>query len=404
MRRSRSYGEQTFWERWFRLVNPAVSWSSFLERVFYQFFHKEFAMGKTFWLVLSLLGFGLFASIFVTYAIEEYRWQRMIAAINQLVELEEETKDKTDKFMKIITDFYGEGEFKEGDTRKQRHEEMRRLAHEGIEGLDEGVERVLDYIPTFTAFFQHERKTNVRNVLFALLSLVFTIFVMIAAVKTKKRLSREAAELVRQRSEMGASHASLVDREKKLRRQQDRLLTELKVLEEKRETFDHERRRFRREKKKSQHQRPQSGSEVQVADRSQDGLVTQTKKEANVPLSVETEAEATTLAPWKFWMTFSENDDGLLLPQEKDQFIKVLESILKEAHYPELNMELVFKRFLWLIKRLERSQRIGQVHHGELDGWTKFKVTRKHRFFLVRTGEREARFIPIPRKEAYRRR
>lgn len=364
-------------------------------------------MGKLFWVVLCCLGFGLFASVFATYSYEEYRWHFAVSSVEVMATRIKETNEKVDDLLKILREF-GEQEKAKGVAAKQEdHDKMVEITLGAIERTSKSFKETSGILPILADFFDRERKTNLRNFLFLVLSLAFTVFITVAAVKTKKRFSKEAAELAKQRDEIGRSNANLMDRYQKLRREQDRLSAESNALEKLRETFEQERRRFRREAAKFQHERQQSGNEDLPADHERDGAV-EILPDANVrPATVdkETEAPAATLAPWRFWLASSQNDEGHPLPQEKDDFIAALEPALAKAKLRSLKAERIYKSFLLLIECLEKRQRIGEIGYTELEGWKKWRIGLNHRLFFLRIGEREVRFLPpVPRKDSYIRR
>ena len=371
----------------------------------YRFFYKEFAMGKSFWVVLCLFAVCLFASVFATFSIEEYRWQRVTTSLNDLVESMKTRSEQRDELIKSLR-LLGEGvDAREMEITQEQKKKMGKIALDAIAKIDEGEEEFWEFIPGLQAFFNQERKTNFRNLLFSALTLAFALFVVVAAVKTKKHFSREAVELTRQRNEIERSNASLADREQKLRREQDRLSAESSALEKLRETFDQERRKFRREVAIFQHKHRQSGKADLPANHGRDGPATpQTPKEAvELPPTVGAKAQVTSLAPWKFWVTFSQNDEGYPLPQEKDHFITALKSDLAKAGLRSLKAERIYKSLLLLIERLEKRQRIWQIGYTDLRGWKKWRIGMKHRLIFIRVGEHEVRFLPpITRDKAYR--
>src|SRR3989344_6167877 len=337
-------------------------------------------MGKSFWVALCVFGFGLFASVFVTYLIEEYRWQDMVRTMRELNEATQSHERSIDRLAKSLPAAVAQGEKQSNEAKRIEYELLKKrsidLFSKRLEDPESSWWREL---PGSLNLFDYYRKSNLRSLLFTGFALGFSVFVAVVAVKTKKRLSGEVAALARQQSEIDRSNANLVEREQRLKRGQDRLSAESIALEKLREAFDEERRRFWREKKKSQYGKKHEGENT-PADNEQVGAVTKNLKLAN-----QSEVPATTLAPWGFWFKTSRNDKGQPLPQKKDEFIKVLGSILEKEGRPKLNMNLVFKRLLLLTKRLDMNQGHDRVRHGKLKRCGKFRI-RDHRFLYLRKG------------------
>ncbi len=112
--------------------------------------------------------------------------------------------------------------------------------------------------------------------------------------------------------------------------------------------------------------------------------------------------------PWKFWITFNSNDSGQELPQERDQFLKKLTSVLEKEKCNNLRADLVYEKLIEFVSlsRQQRKQvrRVKRKYMGPLKGCTILDVRRGgHRLFLwFNETDRHIRFLFRPRKEAYK--
>lgn len=359
-------------------------------------------MGKSFWVVLCIFGLGLFVSVFAACAYEEYRWQRVVENVEQLNHNTKEYVAAINRLAEALPAAVAAGEkMKDKEPQRQEYEALKEKALNMIARRRENPEKLWRVVPDILEVLDRERKTSLRNLLFSVLTLALAVFVAIAAVKTKKRFTLEATALAKLRDEIGRSNANLVGREQKLLRDQDRLAADSTALEKRREVFEQERRKFRREVLKFQHEHP-SNEDVPADPGS--GIANQLRQPL-LPAAPSTGTEATTLTPWKLWLTFSQGDDGQPLPQGKTPCIEVLQAALDKTGLRSLKAERVYKSLLFLVLHLEEvRQRIGEVGYTKLAGWKKWRVGKRHRFNFLRVGEYEIRFLPpVPRKDAYRR-
>ncbi len=340
-------------------------------------------MGKQFWIALCFFALCLAVSVSVVYSIEEYRWHAAVVSVEGIATGIKETNEKTDDLIKILREFGEEKKAREEADKQKDHEKMVAITLAIIERNSKTFENTAEVLPNVEEFFKRERKTNLRSALFSVLIFVFVAFVAFASIKTSRRLSKEAGELAVQRDELARRKQDLDCVQENLNRQMVSLAVAGEDLAKKKALVDdllrastpaleHVSGRKRRRHPKS-HQEPPP------------------------------EFAQGALSPWKFWVTFSTNDLGQKLPQERGEFLKTLQVALDSVGYRNLDPALVYDK-LCLFGQLSLQQRQSrkEVSHTEPIGRKILRVGRQHRLFLsIDEESRQMRFLPCPRKEAY---
>lgn len=109
------------------------------------------------------------------------------------------------------------------------------------------------------------------------------------------------------------------------------------------------------------------------------------------------------LQPWRFWVTFNPNNPGQELPQEKSQFLEMLQSILNQLPCQNLNAGLVLNKLILVCKMsIPQRHKIKQVREGKFLGWKILRAGGEYRLFLmINEKERYVRFFPCQRKKSY---
>ena len=110
------------------------------------------------------------------------------------------------------------------------------------------------------------------------------------------------------------------------------------------------------------------------------------------------------LPVWRFWVTFSESDEGEELSQEREPFMARLQVVLERAGFPSLSVVLVYNKLQAVIgMTVVQRQMIKKLTKGEEpNGWKIVRAGRRHRLFLLVDEQRRfIRFLPRQRKKAY---
>lgn len=117
-----------------------------------------------------------------------------------------------------------------------------------------------------------------------------------------------------------------------------------------------------------------------------------------VPIQENKEAKT-----WKMWVTLAANDVGTELPEDRKQFLAVLQSVLTRADYHSLNVGLVYDKLMALLRMsTQQRQQMDKVLEGNFEKWKILRLGKKHRIFLLIDEEKcHVRFIPQTRKKSY---
>ncbi|HLD70917.1 MAG TPA: hypothetical protein VI937_03480 [Negativicutes bacterium] len=344
-------------------------------------------MGKSFWVVLCCLGFCMASSVLAVYAIEEYRWQGAVGSVKDLVEALERMDKATTGLIKILHDF---GEQEKAQQAQGRHQErqkkmekMKQFALDGIARSDGRVNEGWNPIPTLQEFFDNEKKTNLRNVIFSVLSFAFVMFVATTATKTKRRLSQEATRLAAWQEKLDKEKKQMEVAQEGMKRQREFLDAAAQDLE-KRKSF------------------------LENLLSSPDSPAKNPRKKKREPepgvFSSDGQPASDTPGTWKFWIVSSPADAGQELPGEEKQFLEVLQSALEKANYRSFDPVLVYRK-LGLFCGISPKQRHAwrkKVIQGPFMGWKILRIGRKQRLFLLVDEENKSiRLIPFLRDQAY---
>lgn len=108
---------------------------------------------------------------------------------------------------------------------------------------------------------------------------------------------------------------------------------------------------------------------------------------------------------WKFFVVFSENEQGEELSANENEFSSRLKDILNEVKYRGVvNMQLVHEKLILITKMTPHQRRaMKEVFKGGRFIWWKIdSVGKKHRIFCdINEKNSCIRFTIVPRKEAY---
>lgn len=108
---------------------------------------------------------------------------------------------------------------------------------------------------------------------------------------------------------------------------------------------------------------------------------------------------------WKFFIVFSENEQGEELSENKSEFTSCLKNILSEANYRgAVNTQLIYEKLTSLTEATPHQRRARkEIFRGnQFVGWKIINVGKKHRLFCdINEKNNCIRFFVVPRKEAY---
>lgn len=132
------------------------------------------------------------------------------------------------------------------------------------------------------------------------------------------------------------------------------------------------------------------------------------KRRGRIPVVSPDAAEPaadSTAHPWKFFVTFDQEDWGVELPKERNAFLQELTLVLSGKGRHSFDVELVYKKLCMVVEMSAVLRAtIRQVVNADPQGWKIVDVGKKRRIFLdIDEHRRIIRFILVPRKEAYER-
>ncbi len=94
-------------------------------------------------------------------------------------------------------------------------------------------------------------------------------------------------------------------------------------------------------------------------------------KKTAEPEQVAKQTHEETPTPWKFFITFDENEQGHPLPREKGEFIRAARVFLVEK-ISQLRPSLLYKKLIRFEQMsVQQRQRLDQIHGRLFDGWKK---------------------------------
>ena len=126
-------------------------------------------------------------------------------------------------------------------------------------------------------------------------------------------------------------------------------------------------------------------------------------RKRNSPPSLVVVAIEAALPEWRFWVTFNCANQGLELPQDKDEFLRVLRVELNNNDYPSIYVETAYNQLQALTRMtMPQRQMIKKLVKLEPKGWKIIRVGRRYRLYLeINEGQRHIRFMPWKRRKAY---
>jgi len=125
-------------------------------------------------------------------------------------------------------------------------------------------------------------------------------------------------------------------------------------------------------------------------------------KNATAAMTETSKPDAKASPPWNFFVTFSADEQGQELTQDYDQFLVRLGAVLEKADYFNLDPKIVYNDLIAVTEMtLQQRQTIRKIRKAEPKKW-KIRDIGEHRLFLfIDEKNRQIRFIPCPRREAY---
>lgn len=336
-------------------------------------------MGK-FWTVLFCFGLCLLTAILATQIFEEYRWQKRARTLEDLLENLEETHKSTTGLIKILEDFGEKQKAEETRAKQEDMKTMKNIAHAIAEKTLSRDERILGVIPGLSSFIEHEKKTNVRNAAFALLSVSFVVFVIVAGVKTQRRLSAEAQQLAKDR-------VALTQQQREFNAKQDRLNQDRELIKAQEEDL-----RLRKTAVDEIFNSLERPTEATRPERDAPRPPVVAEELPTKPLSVS----------WKLVSVSSPKDEGEELPQDLAQRLKRIETFLRKLNCSGLTADQVEKQIEVVIgMTIQQRQRMKEVKSKTFAGWKCARVRMYRIFFHFDETNNVIRLSVRQRKTAY---
>ena len=107
---------------------------------------------------------------------------------------------------------------------------------------------------------------------------------------------------------------------------------------------------------------------------------------------------------WEFFLTFSENELGRQMPQDREQFLQILKIELRKVGYENIRCRRLYEGLMSVTnKSLQERLQMEEVFRSVPRNWKKLKGGKNHRVFLDIDEEKmQIRFWPCPRSKAYK--